>query len=94
MISKTVLATHPRHRPHANLINAGWREVCSGEWIHAGLSVVLEIDGLWHSYARETETRKNSPGFMSISDAMQDATQRSSGLKSAPSAIRIPVQAA
>jgi hypothetical protein len=49
---------------------------------------------LWHSYARETETRKSSPGFMTIADAMDDPMQRSSGLKSAPDAIRIPVQAA
>lgn len=90
MISKAVLATHPRHRPHAEHVNSGWREVCSGEWIYRELTVTLELDGLWHSYVRETETRKTSPGFVSVSEAMGNAMQR----RSITEVVSIPVRAA
>ncbi|MBE2214160.1 MAG: hypothetical protein IAE82_09845 [Opitutaceae bacterium] len=40
------------------------------------IMVCLEIDGLWHSYAQMTDTRRHSPGFLSVSEAMRDAEAR------------------
>ena len=76
MISKTVLATNPRHRPSREVLAAGWQELKLGHWIRAAVRVSLELDGLWHSYAHPHETPKNSPGFPTVTDAMLDAERR------------------
>lgn len=76
MISKTMLATNPRHRPSAEMVAAGWRESKSGQWMQMAMRVALEVDGLWHSYVQPTDTIKNSPGFPSVTDAMLDAERR------------------
>lgn len=76
MISKTLLATNPRHRPIPDATAEGWLETRPGQWLHRCGSVTLEIDGLWHSYAQATETRRNSPGFLNLADAMRDVQMR------------------
>jgi hypothetical protein len=76
MISKTVLATNPRHRPHRDLLAAGWQEVKLGQWGRAAARVALEIDGLWHSYVLPNDTMRSSPGFPTVTDAMLDADRR------------------
>lgn len=76
MVSKAILATHPRHRPGKDATDSGWREACPGQWMRDEILVCLEIDGLWHSYAQVTDTRKNSPGFLTVSEAMRDAEMR------------------
>ena len=38
--------------------------------------VCLEVDGLWHSYVQLTDTRRHSPGFLSVNEAMRDAEGR------------------
>jgi len=76
MISKTLLATNPRHQPNRELLSAGWRELKRGQWGRAAARVALEIDGLWHSYVQSNDTIKSSPGFPAVSDAMLDADRR------------------
>jgi hypothetical protein len=76
MPSKTMLAMTPRHRPTSDEVADGWREFRAGIWILDALSVCLEMDGLWHSYANPAESKKYSPGFITISEAMQDARRR------------------
>ena len=76
MASKAILATHPRHRPGREAIEAGWREAGPGQWMRDEIAVSLEIDGLWHSYAQLTDTRRHSPGFLSVQEAMRDAEYR------------------
>ena len=76
MISKTMMATNPRHRPSRDVLAAGWREMKLGHWIQAAVRVTLELDGLWHSYAQPHDTPKNSPGFPTVTDAMLDAQRR------------------
>jgi hypothetical protein len=76
MISKTMLATNPRHRPSRDVLAGGWQESKLGQWIRAALRVSLEFDGLWHSYAHPSDTLQNSPGFPTVTDAMRDAERR------------------
>lgn len=76
MVSKAILATHPRHRPAREAIESGWRESAPGQWARDEILVCLEIDGLWHSYAQLTDTRRHSPGFPTIQEAMRDAETR------------------
>ena len=76
MVSRAILATHPRHRPGREAITAGWRESGPGQWMRDEIMVCLEIYGLWHSYAQMTDTRRHSPGFLSVSEAMRDAEAR------------------
>jgi len=76
MVSRAILATHPRHRPSRDAMTSGWRESGPGQWMRDEIMVSLEIDGLWHSYVQMTDTRRNSPGFLSVSEAMRDAETR------------------
>lgn len=76
MVSRAILATHPRHRPSRDAIDAGWRETGPGQWMRDEITVCLEIDGLWHSYVQVTDTRRHSPGFLSVHEAMRDAEVR------------------
>ena len=76
MVSRAILATHPRHRPGREALVAGWREAGPGQWERDEFSVCLEIDGLWHSYVAATDTRRHSPGFLSVNEAMRDAEAR------------------
>jgi hypothetical protein len=76
MISKTMLATNPRHRPSRDALAGGWRESKLGQWMRAAARVTLEFDGLWHSYVQPSDTLQNSPGFPTVTDAMRDAERR------------------